>query len=50
MRTLETTVGHVTTKEKATALANQWRNPSIGYHTQVIRKGNGYICSLVVNS
>ena len=50
MRTLDTTIGHVTTKEKAVALANKWRNPSIGYHTQVIRKGSGYICRLVVNS
>jgi len=50
MRTFDTTIGHITTKEKAVALANEWRNPSIGYHTQVIRKGSGYICRLVVNS
>jgi phage baseplate assembly protein gpV len=49
MKTMDTTVGHVTTLEKATETAKQWRKPEIGYHTQVVMKGGGYICRLVVN-
>jgi hypothetical protein len=46
---IDTTVGHVTTKENAQKTAQEWRNPSKGYHTQVIRKEFGFICRLVVN-
>ncbi len=47
--TQDTTVGHVTTLEKATETATQWHKPEIGYHTQVVTKDGGYICRLVVN-
>jgi hypothetical protein len=49
MKTLDTTVGSITTLEKATEIADKWRNPKYGYHTQVITKDGGYICRLVVN-
>ena len=49
MKTLDTTVGEITTLEKATQTATKWHNPSLGYHTQVVTKGGGYICRLVVN-
>jgi hypothetical protein len=45
----DSTIGHITTKEKAHELADQWRNPEIGYHTEVIRKNDGYIVRLVIN-
>ena len=49
MKTTDTTVGHVTTLEKATETANKWHNPTLGYHAQVVTKDGGYICRLVVN-
>jgi hypothetical protein len=49
MKTMDTTVGYVTTLEKATEIARQWHKPELGYHTQVVTKEGGYICRLVVN-
>ena len=49
MKTMDTTVGYVTTLEKATETATQWHRPDLGYHTQVITKDGGYICRLVIN-
>jgi len=49
MKTQDTTVGGITTFENATQTATKWHNPSLGYHTQVVTKGVGYICRLVVN-
>jgi hypothetical protein len=46
---IETTVGKITTKEKAQAKAESWRNPRMGYHAEAIKKGKGYICRLVIN-
>lgn len=46
----DSTVGGVTTKQKAQEIADAWRNPKLGFHTQVIRKNFGYICRLVVNA
>ena len=49
MKTIDTTVGTITTLEHATETATEWHNPKLGYHTQVVAKGKGYICRLVVN-
>jgi hypothetical protein len=49
MKTMDTTVGAVTTFEKATQTANKWHKPEIGYHAQVIAKDGGYICRIVIN-
>lgn len=49
MKRFDSTVGNVTTKEKAQKIADSWRNPALGYHTQVIRKNFGYICRIVIN-
>jgi phage baseplate assembly protein gpV len=49
MKTLDTTVGGITTLEKATQTARKWHNPPLGYHTQVVTKDGGYVCRLVVN-
>jgi hypothetical protein len=46
----DSTVGGVTTKAKAQEIADAWRNPKLGFHTQVIRKNFGWICRLVVNA
>ena len=40
----------VTTKEKAQEIADGWRNPKLGFHTQVIRKDFGWICRIVINN
>jgi len=50
MKRFESTVGFVTTKEKAQEIADGWRNPKLGFHTQVIRKDFGWICRIVINS
>jgi hypothetical protein len=50
LKRLDSTIGHVTTKEKAQEIADAWRNPKRGFHTQVIRKNFGYICRVVINS
>jgi len=50
MKRLDTTVGSVTTKEKAQEIADAWRDPALGFHTQVIRKDFGWICRLIVNA
>ena len=50
LKRFDSTVGGVTTKEKAQEIANAWRNPKMGFHTQVIRKNFGWICRLVVNA
>ena len=49
MKTMDTTVGYVTTLEKATETATQWHRPDLGYHTQVVTKDGGYICRVVIN-
>jgi len=49
MKTIDATVGNITTLEQATKTAIEWYNPKLGYHTQVVSKGAGYICRLVVN-
>jgi hypothetical protein len=49
MKTQDTTVGNITTKENAALTAANWHNPSLGYHAQVIAKNNGFICRLVIN-
>ena len=49
MKRHETTLTSITTKEKAQKLADLWRNPKLGYHTEVIRKKHGYIARLVIN-
>ena len=49
MKTQDTTIGSITTREEAQRTADQWRNPEMGFHTQVIEKDGGYICRLVVN-
>ena len=49
MTTMDTTVGYVTTLEKATETATQWHRPELGYHTQVVTKDGGYICRVVIN-
>jgi len=46
----DSTVGYVTTKEKAHEIANAWRNPKLGFHTQVIKRDFGWICRIVVNA
>jgi|TARA_R100000482_G_scaffold98908_1_gene42726 hypothetical protein len=50
MKRFDSTVGTVTTKEKAQEIADAWRNPKLGFHTQVIRKNFGYICRVVINA
>jgi len=49
MKTQDTTVGGITTKENAQRTAANWHNPKIGYHAQAVKKGKGYICRLVIN-
>tara|TARA_R110000764_G_scaffold195691_1_gene280870 strand:+ start:433 stop:630 length:198 start_codon:yes stop_codon:yes gene_type:complete len=49
MKTQDTTVGTITTKENAALTAAHWHNPRLGYHAQVIAKNNGFICRLVIN-
>jgi len=49
MKTQDTTVGTITTKEKAAITAAQWHNPSLGYHAQVVAKDKGFIVRLVIN-
>jgi len=50
MKRFDSTVGFVTTKEKAQETADAWRNPKLGFHTQVIRKDFGWICRIVINN
>tara|TARA_R100001463_G_scaffold53435_2_gene104450 strand:+ start:1561 stop:1755 length:195 start_codon:yes stop_codon:yes gene_type:complete len=50
MKRFELTIGSITTKEKAQEIADQWRNPRLGYHTEVIRKKHGFITRLVINN
>lgn len=50
MKRFDSTIGAVTTKQKAQEIADAWRNPRMGFHTQVIRKNFGWICRLVVNN
>ncbi len=50
MKRFDSTIGNITTKEKAHELANQWRDPKLGYHTEVIKKNAGYIVRLVINA
>jgi len=49
VKTMDTTVGCVTTLKKAKETARQWRRPDMGYHTEVISKDGGYICRVVIN-
>jgi hypothetical protein len=49
MNTRETTIGQVTSKEEAEATAWIWYSPSLGFHTQVVAKDNGFIVRLVIN-
>jgi len=50
MKRFDSTVGFVTTKEQAQEIADAWRNPKLGFHTQVIRKDFGWICRIVINN
>jgi len=50
IKRFDSTIGNVTTKEKAQKIADAWRNPEMGFHTQVVRKNFGYICRIVINS
>jgi hypothetical protein len=50
MKRFDSTVGSVTTKEKAQEIADAWRNTKLGFHTQVIRKDFGWICRIVINN
>lgn len=49
MKSTETTVGYITTKENAAKTASNWNNPAMGYHAQAVKKGHGYICRVVIN-
>ena len=49
MNTLDTTISKPSTKEKAQEIAEQWRNPRLGFHTEVIRKNFAYVVRLVIN-
>jgi hypothetical protein len=50
MNRFDSTIGSITTKEKAQETAAQWRNPKLGYHTEVIKKKHGFIARLVINA
>lgn len=50
LKRFDSTIGSVTTKEKAQEIADSWRDTKRGFHTQVIRKNFGYICRIVINA
>tara|TARA_R110002153_G_scaffold100777_2_gene236812 strand:+ start:610 stop:762 length:153 start_codon:yes stop_codon:yes gene_type:complete len=49
MKTQDTTVGSITSKENAERTAANWHSPKNGFHAQAVKKGEGYICRLVIN-
>jgi len=49
MKTQDITVGSITSKENAERTAVNWHRPKDGYHAQAVKKGEGYICRLVIN-
>ena len=49
MKTQDTTVGSITSKENAERTAAYWHSPKHGFHAEAVKKGEGYICRLVIN-
>jgi len=45
----EFTIGCPTNKKQAVKTAEKWRNPKIGYHTQVIKQNGLWKVRLVIN-